>query len=121
MNDWQDLTRLTQGDDIVVERIRLVEKGIAVEGAFQLPSLCRLTMEEQMFVMAFIQCHGSIKGMESILGISYPTVKNRLNSISKKLNLVDINPPFSKTDILDQLERGEISIEEAEKLLKEAR
>ena len=117
-HDWQELTRLTEGEDIVIERIRIPQKGIAIEGEFDPPALSRLTVEDQMFVIAFIRCHGSIKEMESLFGISYPTVKNRLNRIAQLVEFVEINAPASKTDVLDRLERGEISVEEAEKRLR---
>ena len=117
-NDWQELTRLTKGEEIIVERARLVKKGIAIEGEFELPALSRLTIEDQMFVIAFIRCHGSIKEMEALFGISYPTVKNRLNRIAQTLEFVEINPPSSRADILVRLEQGEISVNEAEKQLR---
>lgn len=47
-----------------IERVRLKDSGIAVEGSFELPHLARLTMEDQIFVMAFVRSHGSIKEME---------------------------------------------------------
>ena len=111
--DWQELTRLTQGRPIVVERVRLTEKDIAVEGSFELPQLARLTVEDQVFVTAFVRCHGSLKEMERIFGISYPTVKSRLNRISGSLEFVDTNPLPSQGDVLARLERGEISAEDA--------
>jgi len=117
-HDWQELTRLTKGEEIIVERARLVKKGIAIEGEFELPALSRLTIEDQMFVIAFIRCHGSIKEMEALFGISYPTVKNRLNRIAQTLEFVEINPPSSRADILARLERGEIGVDEAEKQLR---
>jgi hypothetical protein len=117
-HDWQELTRLTKGEEIIVERARLVKKGIAIEGEFELPALSRLTIEDQMFVIAFIRCHGSIKEMEALFGISYPTVKNRLNRIAQTLEFVEINPPSSRADILNRLERGEIGVDEAEKQLR---
>ena len=117
-HDWQELTRLTKGEDIVIERVQLPKQGISVEGQFELPPLARLTVEDQMFIIAFIRCHGSIKEMEALFGISYPTVKNRLNHIARRLEFVEINPPSTKTDILAQLEKGEISVDEAEKQLR---
>ena len=117
-HDWQELTRLTKGEEIIVERARLVKKGIVIEGEFELPVLSRLTIEDQMFVIAFIRCHGSIKEMEALFGISYPTVKNRLNRIAQTLEFVEINPPSSRADILVRLEQGEISVNEAEKQLR---
>ena len=123
--DWNELTKLTQGVEITIERVRLTHNGIAIEGEFELPRLARLSAEEQVFVMAFIQCHGSIKDMEEMFGISYPTVKNRLNRLADKLQLVQ-NFPFipknisteEQDDILSQLEQGEITADEAIERLK---
>ena len=53
--DWQELTRLTQGKPVVVERVRLVEKDIAIEGSFKLPYLVRLSTEYHVFIAAFIE------------------------------------------------------------------
>lgn len=111
--DWQELTRLTQGQQIVVERVRLAEKGIAIEGAFDLPQLARLDMEDQIFVIAFIRSHGSIKEMERIFGVSYPTIKSRLTRLANSLEFVETNPTPSKSEILERLQRGEISAEDA--------
>ncbi len=71
---WQELTRITRGFPLTVERVRIVDKGIAVEGKFELPPLAQLTMEDQIFVTAFLRSHGSIKDMEELFGISYPTL-----------------------------------------------
>jgi hypothetical protein len=112
-HDWQELTRLTQGKALVVERIRLADGSVAIEGSFELPQLCRLSLEDQVFVTAFVRCHGSIKEMERIFGISYPTVKSRLNRISASLEFVDTDPTPSRTEILERLERQEIGAAEA--------
>ncbi|HTY83537.1 MAG TPA: DUF2089 family protein, partial [Silvibacterium sp.] len=77
--DWQELARLTQGEPLIVERVRLAGKDIAIEGRFELPQLARLGSDDQVFVIAFIRCHGSIKEMERVFGVSYPTIKSRLN------------------------------------------
>jgi hypothetical protein len=116
--DWNEMTKLTHGAAFSVERIRLKDKEIAIEGSFELPPLARLTGEDQLFVMAFVRSHGSIKEMESQFGISYPTVKNRLNAISALLPFIEVNPPSSRRDVLDLLERGEISADEAVKRMK---
>ena len=124
VNDWKDLTDLTKGEHIVVERVRLRDSGIAIEGQFEPPDLAHLSAEDQVFVMTFVQVHGSIKEMERLFGISYPTVKNRLNRISRQLALVEVVPPKSgpaeppapsprSADVLDRLESGEIDVEEA--------
>lgn len=116
--DWQELTRITRGGPLSVERVRLKDIGITVEGDFDLPPLARLTMEDQVFVTAFVRCHGSIKEMEQLFGISYPTVKNRLNRIAGQLEFVEINPPSSRSEILELVDKGEISVDEALKKIR---
>jgi hypothetical protein len=111
--DWQDLTNLTKGEPFVIERVRLTEKDIAVEGEFQPPQLAQLSVEDQVFVIAFVRCHGSIKEMERTFGVSYPTIKSRLNRIAQRLDFVDVDPAPSAADVIDRLRRGEISAQEA--------
>ena len=110
--DWHELTRLTQGRPMVVERVRL-DTGTAIEGDFELPELIRLSAEDQVFVAEFIRSHGSIKEMERVFGVSYPTVKSRLNRIAAQLTSVDTNPKPTRTEILAALEAGEITPAEA--------
>ncbi len=120
MADWKELTRLTQGAKMLVERVRLASSDIAIEGSFELPPLAQLPFEDQVFIAQFVKCHGSIKEIERLFGISYPTVKNRLNRISESLGLpleVQSNPAPTRAEILDKLERGEISAKEAAKEL----
>jgi len=116
--DWLELTRLTGGRELVIERVRLASGGIAIEGDFELPPLARLSMEDQVFVAAFVKSHGSIKQMEQLFGVSYPTVKNRLNLISAKLDFVDVKAVPSASEALELLERGEITIDDALERLK---
>jgi hypothetical protein len=111
--DWQDLTRLTQGQPLVVERVRLLDPDIAIEGSFELPQLSRLSLEDQVFVTAFVRCHGSIKEMERVFGVSYPTVKARLNRIADSLDFVESDPTPSRVEVLDRLTRGEITTQDA--------
>jgi len=111
--DWQELTKMTHGSQITVERVRLVDSDIAIEGSFTLPPLASLSAEDQIFVMAFVRCHGSIKEMEEMFGISYPTVKNRINRIARQLEFVEIVKVSPQEEVIDELERGEISTEEA--------
>src|SRR5215831_13057574 len=116
--DWSELTRLTGGEEVTVERVRVARNGVAVEGSFELPQLARLSMEDQVFVTAFVISHGSIKEMERVFGVSYPTIKARLNRISGSLQFVDTNPLPSRAEILDQLNRGDIEPDEAVRLLE---
>ena len=117
--DWQALTQLTGGRHFVVERVRLTGSGVAVEGSFELPQLARLSAEDQVFVTAFVRSHGSIKDMERMFGVSYPTIKSRLNRIAASLEFVETDPMPPRTDVLDRLHRGEISADQAIKELEE--
>ena len=110
--DWHELTSLTGGRPFVVERVRLAGNGVAIEGGFEPPQLAQLSVEDQVFVTAFVRCHGSIKEMEKLFGVSYPTIKNRLNRIGALLPFAEIEvpPPPSMSDLLTQLERGEMTV-----------
>jgi hypothetical protein len=116
--DWQELTQLTQGAPLVVERVRLADRDIVVEGAFELPQLARLPVEDQIFIAAFVKSHGSIKEMENVFGVSYPTVKARLNRIAGALQFIDTNPRPSRSEVLERLAKGKISAEQAIKELE---
>ena len=52
--EWHELTKMTQGKAITVERVRMVDSDIAIEGSFTLPPLASLSAEDQVFVMAFV-------------------------------------------------------------------
>lgn len=120
--EWNELTRLTGGAPLVVERVRIEDSGIAIEGDFALPTLAQLSADDQVFIMAFVGVHGSIKDMERLFGISYPTVKNRLEKLAARLKMVefqqDESPETDNNDVLGQLERGEISVDDALARLK---
>lgn len=121
MMRWQQLTELTNGTQFSVERVRLRPSGIAVEGDFEPPLLAQLTVEDQLFIVAFVRSHGSIKEMERIFGVSYPTVKARLKRLSEELRpamdveLVAGDGPAQgeRRGVLDRLQQGEISVQQA--------
>jgi hypothetical protein len=123
--EWLELTKLVGQAPIEIERVRLIESGVGIEGPFSLPPLAALPAEDQVFVAAFVRCHGSIKQMEKYFGVSYPTIKNRLNRIGSQLSFVEIEqgsdaePPPSRSDVLDQVSRGELTVAQALARLKE--
>ncbi len=128
--DWQALTALTKGRAMTIERVRIGGEDIAIEGQFELPPLARLSFEDQVFIAAFVRAHGSIKEMERLFGISYPTVKGRLNRLSEELAFVHVqvasgegeehveNRQTAERDVLDRLEAGEITVQQAVALLR---
>ena len=123
--DWQALTKLTGGAAFQIERIRLVDQDVAIEGRFDVPPLAALAAEDQIFVAAFVRCHGSIKQMEKFFGVSYPTIKNRLNRIGALLPFAEIDPapePERATtgELLSRLERGELNVKDVLSQLRKA-
>jgi hypothetical protein len=127
VKDWQALTKLTGGSPFQIERVRLIDQDIAIEGKFDLPPLASLAAEDQIFVAAFIRCHGSIKQMEKFFGVSYPTIKNRLNRVGSLLPFAEIAPgdaapgaPVPASELLSRLERGEINVNDVLSRLKKA-
>ncbi len=117
-SEWQELLRIAQGGPLIIERVRVPGKNLTVEGAFSLPELARLSLEDQVFVTAFLRSHGSIKEMEQTFGVSYPTIKARLNRIAGLLEFVDTNPSPSRAEVLERLNKGEISADEAVRALE---
>lgn len=86
--------------------------GVSMDGDFQVSPLGKLSLEDQAFVMAFVRHHGSLKRMESLFDISYPTVKNRLNAIAAALDK-SFEAPTPNVYVLEQLARGELTVDEA--------
>lgn len=125
--DWKQLTEITAGAPFVVERVRLRANGVAIEGSFELPLLAQLLVEDQLFIVAFVRSHGSIKEMERLFGVSYPTIKSRLNRLAEQLGpavaVEEVSSSAEDTSddarraVLDKLERGEIDVKEALKEL----
>src|SRR5215831_12179881 len=108
--DWQVLSKLIGQARVEIDRVRLVDTGVAIEGPFTLPPLAQLSADDQVFVAAFVRCHGSIKQMEQYFGVSYPTIKNRLNKIGALLPFAEIEPPAPAArptagELLSRLER----------------
>src|ERR1700761_5658173 len=101
-SDWQDLLKMAQGGRLVVEREQIPDRHLTVEGAFTLPELARLTLEDQVFIIAFLRSHGSIKEMEQVFGVSYPTIKARLTRIAGSLEFVENDPGPPRADVLEQ-------------------
>lgn len=115
------------GQNTEVTAISCNECGTKIEGHFQLCRFCRLTEEQKSFIETFVKCRGNIKEVEKELGISYPTVKNRLEDAANALGYnnspaYNYNEPDDngrRREILDQLESGELTVEDALDMLKD--
>lgn len=110
-----DISKATCTDcnrPLKVARMSCPSCALAVEGNFEISPLARLSVDDQAFVIAFVRHHGSIKKMEEVFNISYPTVKNRLNAIGAALDQ-NFTAPSPNLYVLEQLGRGELTVEEA--------
>ena len=109
------------GGTIEVTEFKCCSCESTIRGSFKLCKFCQLPKEQLDFAELFIKNRGSIKEIEKELGISYPTVKGKLDALIESLGYKNQSTynPNSKKDILEQLDRGEISPEEAIELLKD--
>jgi hypothetical protein len=102
---------------MVVTRLACRSCEVTVEGAFETPRLAGLTRQQQDFVTTFLAARGNIKLMERRLGISYPTVRSRLEAVQKALGVADLGAGEEHRkdigDVLRRLEEGEISVDDA--------
>ncbi len=104
------------GSDTEITRISCNTCGSKIEGHFSPCKFCRLTNDQKLFIDVFIKCRGNIKEVEKELGISYPTVKNRLEDAAAALGYKSESAPINdakRKEILDKLNSGELSVEEA--------
>lgn len=110
------------GGDLLVTRLSCPSCGTVILGQYEPCPFCALSPEDMQFVQTFIQCRGNVREMERELGISYWTVRRMLDDVIERLGLEA--GPVSEGDataqmqeILEQLDRGEISASEASEAL----
>jgi hypothetical protein len=114
------------GEELQVARLHCTACDTTLDGAFALGRLYRLNRDQMQFVETFLKNRGSLKDVGMEMEMSYPTVVNRLNEVLIVLGYRDrIKPadeptitPEQRRDVLDRLARGEISADDAAKLLK---
>ena len=113
------------GGDIQVTRFYCQNCDTTVEGRFETGRFMRLSAEQLQFVETFVRCEGKLNRMESEVGLSYPTLRSRLLEIIRALGYEPgrEEPPVKISDeerrrVLDDLDRGRISAEDAMRLLQ---
>lgn len=104
------------GDQLSISRLSCGGCDTQIETRLPIQAFFRLPPDLQDFVMTFLRCQGKIRDVERELGISYPTVCKRLDLVNVLLG--NQTAPIGRTQILEQLERGDISVQEATQLLK---
>jgi hypothetical protein len=105
--------------DLKVTKLECVKCHTEISGNFTLSKFNYLSKEHLFFIEVFIKNKGNIKAIEKELGISYPTVKKNLDEVIVHLGYEVSQEERIKTDdIFKKLEQGEITPQEAAKLLK---
>lgn len=113
------------GSPLAITRLTCAHCGVELSGSFQPCRFCRLEEEELHFVEVFIKNRGNIKDVEKELGISYPTVRGKLDKVIAALGFAsepsDADKAWDrkKREIIDALERGEITAQQAAERLRE--
>jgi hypothetical protein len=107
------------GDQLGITRLTCHGCNTQIDSQLEIPLFFRLPPDLQEFVLVFLRCQGKIRDVEKELGISYPTVCKRLDLVNELLGNTGNRPPVNRTQVLEQLERGEITVQEATQLLKE--
>jgi hypothetical protein len=102
-----------------IQRLGCTNCETRIEGHFSVSRLATLPEEQVAFVETFLKCRGNIKEVERELGISYPTVRSRLDKVITLLGLGPDESGKSRREILAALERNEMKPEEAVQALKD--
>lgn len=105
---------------LMVTELQTEDGELTVRSRFAIPPMMRLDEEQYHFLETFLRCRGMLNAVERELGISYPTVRARLDSLLDALALKPVEKQErspaeheAKLKILEQLERGEIDAEQA--------
>ena len=106
------------GDSIEVTRIKCRGCGSEINSSFKTGGLTELPVEYQKFITVFLRQRGNIKQVEKELGISYPTINKMLDSINNILKGTAAERPLSRKEILDSIDKGEMSVKDATYILK---
>lgn len=107
------------GEPLEVTRLSCPTSGVVIEGRFQPNEFAFLPHDQLEFMRIFIKVRGNLKEAERVLGLSYPTVRLRFENLLKALGYeVEEEAREDRGAVLDLLERGEITAEEAARRLQ---
>jgi hypothetical protein len=115
------------GGDLIVTELSCTSCDTVIRGRYTGCTFCELPEEDLRFLEIFVTCRGNVKEMERETGLSYWTIRGRLDDLIETLKL-DRDPPApsdspvpgrfaTRREVLEAVERGELSIVEAEQML----
>lgn len=110
------------GGNYEITKLTCKKCGSELGGHFSGCDFCNLSEQDAFFVLTFLKCRGSIKDVEKELGISYPTVRNKLDTVIKRLGLKSTvsqqDIKAQRQNIIDRLDKGEITADQAAEELR---
>ncbi len=110
-------------EKLIVKTLKCNHCDTEITGEFELNPFDYLSKDQLDFALVFIKNQGNIKSIEKDLGISYPTVKKNIDELCNSLNIKAISYVDNNDDLRErtkrQLKNGEITFEEAERILGE--
>lgn len=115
MKDYLDKCPACDGK-LMITNYQCEECGTEVHGYFPGNKFTKLSKEDLDFIEIFVMNRGSIKEIEKVMGISYPTVRNKLDTVIKALGH-SVSTEDSRMEILKMLDEGQITAEEATEML----
>jgi hypothetical protein len=114
------------GGELYISEVSNDESGISIRGRFEVPVYARLDHDQQRFLETFLRCRGMLNSVEKEMNLSYPTVRARLDSLLEALGMKSVDVRDERREkvserkrqqILEELENGEISAEQAKEKL----
>jgi hypothetical protein len=106
------------GEGMRITKLTCEACGLSHEGDFFTPRLARLEPDEQRFVELFVLASGSLKQMAELQGVSYPTVRGRLDRLIEKLRLEQQRDDSRKQKILQDIEAGRIAPKQGMRMIE---
>ena len=106
------------GESVEVTRIKCTGCNSEINGSFKAGGFALLPVEYQKFIAVFLCHRGNIKAVEKELGISYPTINKMLDTINRMLVSSTEQTPLNRKEILDAIDKGEMTVKDAAFILK---
>ncbi|MBD3285964.1 DUF2089 family protein [candidate division WOR-3 bacterium] len=105
--------------ELYISELSCRECEVKIQGDFDIPLFSRLDDKEREFIVLFLRSRGSLRDVQRQLALSYPTVRNRLDALLAKMGIITSRPSDEEiADVLDRLEHGEVSAEDAIKMIR---